>query len=353
MPRTYPDQGISSQNRVKMVKAVTQYLSDLGHRVDEIREFEPLGRELLYHEYILLVYSSDDDPPNYKFLAYDICGDVPGPDPSVTQVLLDLYDRGELDQSLWVSSASNSQDKVMMFLNALGGYEPGGVPGRLNQLTADEREIRERLDLPEKPASDEREKLEARIKELEAEKNEFIRKYEQRVRAGKKVAFQPIMNYEMRKKFLEALEVSRERLDIESPWMNRHIINKEFLAKYRRLLERGVKINILYGIEDEPHRLSGRSRAERGNKDRATRTEELAEELRRIGSGYPVKPRIKHSNTHGKHLICDEKFLITGSLNLLSYDGGSDTDFRHEGGLLVTDPKGIREFRKVMIDSKL
>jgi hypothetical protein len=305
-PQTYPDQGISDHNRVQMVKAVTRHLSSLGHRVEEVREFDPLGTDLLYHEYLLLVYSSNDySQQRYKFLALDICGDTAGPDPSVTQALLRLHDRGELDQRLWASNDSDSKKNLEMIFNALSGYERGGVTGHLKQISDDKRESR------------------------------------------------PIMNCEIRKKFLEALEMSTQRLDIVSPWISSRIVDDEFMARFRRLLELGVRINILYGIEEEPSGASGTSASNRKDRDRAMSTEKLAEKLRRIGSNYPVPPRIKHSNTHEKLLICDDKFLVIGSFNFLSYGGKKGPGFRHEGGLLVLDPSLMRECRKAMIDSKL
>ena len=46
-------------------------------------------------------------------------------------------------------------------------------------------------------------------------------------------------------------------------------------------------------------------------------------------------------------LICDNKFLISGSYNWLSYDGKTD---REEGGTVITDKNEIERVRKLKFD---
>lgn len=139
-----------------------------------------------------------------------------------------------------------------------------------------------------------------------------------------------IMNSVIRKTFLKFLDIAQHSIYIISPWMNNYVINKEFRKKLKGLLERGVKVRIIYGITD-------------GNEDnmneRDRRTVAVARELIKFCSPYGELFQIKNGKTHEKLLICDEKYFVNGSYNFLSYaiDENEDEYFRNEGCTLVFD----------------
>ena len=60
---------------------------------------------------------------------------------------------------------------------------------------------------------------------------------------------------------------------------------------------------------------------------------------------------MKCSNTHQKLFICDEKFYVNSSLNILSFSGDyKGTDTRAEGGEASNNVNLIREYRKILFD---
>ena len=114
-----------------------------------------------------------------------------------------------------------------------------------------------------------------------------------------------------------ALETTRKRLLIISPWLKNGVVDQEFVDRLSRLASRGVRIHIGYGTggSDADHPL-----AEKRLRDLAAKTPEIT--LCRLG------------NTHAKILISDDS-LITTSFNWLSFRGDPARTFRQEEGTLV------------------
>ena len=110
---------------------------------------------------------------------------------------------------------------------------------------------------------------------------------------------------------------------------------------FERLLKRGVVIKILYGIGDMSPNTSD---------ERNRRTLDVAEHLQRIFRDYP-NFRMKCTNTHEKLFICDEKFYVSSSLNILSFRADyTGNDVREESGEASNNVKLIREYRKSLFD---
>ena len=132
-----------------------------------------------------------------------------------------------------------------------------------------------------------------------------------------------------------ALIDAKKELDIQSPWMTPKVVDDLFVDKLTRLLSKGVTVQIAYGIDDD-----------KNTKHKNSITDDIVVYLQSRLKRYP-NFKIKKGNSHSKMLICDNKFLISGSYNWLSYDGKTD---REEGGTVITDKNEIERVRKLKFD---
>ncbi len=144
----------------------------------------------------------------------------------------------------------------------------------------------------------------------------------------KNLELQPLKDEEIRQRFDKAVESAQVELDITAMKLN--YVADRYIPKFQALLERGVKIKIFYGIGEE-------------NADENRKTNETAERLEEIFRNYP-NFKIKRTDTHAKVFICDDKFLVLSSYNVLSKDGKRYTF--GEAGLLSNDAELIAHHRK-------
>ncbi|MGW4891024.1 phospholipase D-like domain-containing protein [Kitasatospora sp. NPDC004240] len=121
----------------------------------------------------------------------------------------------------------------------------------------------------------------------------------------------------------EALTHARTRILIISPWIKKAIITTEFLGKLETRLNRGVKVNIAYGYEEND-----------------TKSDPIAiRRLENLAARYPDKfefSRLK--STHAKVLVFDDVWVTT-SFNWLSFKGDRNRTYRMEEGSLICDKK--------------
>lgn len=276
-PRKIPEYKIKDFEYISSI-IIKNYLQK-DDRVVDIRLLDE--REIKYSCYTLLVYCNDS---RYKILACDHNLNI---DNSVTKVLQQLYEQNKLIEFIGENDHNNNYLKLN---NILENYEK-----EINiQDIDDDKEIEE-------------------IKELISDIKDTIKEDN---------SLKYIMNYEIREKFKAYLDTAQDSLYIISPWMNNYIINKDFIKSLENLLERGVKVRIIYGIS---------SKDEIKDDYRNKNTDEIANRLKEIGKPYGNLFKIKHGQTHEKLVICDRKYYINGSFNFLSYSGESTGKFRNEG----------------------
>jgi len=137
---------------------------------------------------------------------------------------------------------------------------------------------------------------------------------------------------EIRAAFDEAVDSAEDELDVTAMKLNRK--TEEYIPQFQKLLERGVKIKIFYGIGEED--------SEENRWTRAT-----AYKLKKIFRKYP-NFKMKRADTHAKIFICDGKFLVLSSYNVLSKDG-KIYDWG-EAGLRSADAELIAHHRKEYFD---
>ena len=132
-----------------------------------------------------------------------------------------------------------------------------------------------------------------------------------------------------------ALMDAKQELDIQSPWMTPKVVDEIFIDKLSRLLSKGITVKISYGIADD-----------KNIRNKNSITDDVVVYLKTKLKRY-ANFKIQKGNSHNKMLICDDKFLINGSYNWLSYDGKTD---REEGGTVIRDKSEIERVRKLMFD---
>jgi hypothetical protein len=130
----------------------------------------------------------------------------------------------------------------------------------------------------------------------------------------------------------EAITTARERLLIVSPWITQSVVNKEFLAKIRKLLKRGVKLTIGFGLK------------EKGQFIKQNRKNTAEEKLRELSYEYENFEFFELGDTHAKIVIKDFEFYVVTSFNWLSFRGDPNRTFREEWGTMVAIEENVIEF---------
>lgn len=304
-PRTIPDYNKDRDFRL-LAKRAKSVLSSVEnddtsrHGIFEISSFDMTGdRKVYYHEYLLLIFKTSTS--EYKMLAYDPC--MKTIDQRITNNILELYRKGEI------------KDQIIQ------DGEVGGISDIIDKLKNYAREVTVNLDGSERDAV---------IEALDT------------INTAKALSY--IMNYEIRELFLRNIKTAKESIFIISAWMNHHVMNNELISDIKNLLSKGVKIVIVYGITTKED-------IEKERKDLTTH--QIAEKLKKIGEDYtPGLLSIIHGQTHEKVFICDRKFVICGSFNLLSYAGEDNQFFRNEGTIYSEDPVLIEQIIKLRFETQ-
>lgn len=142
-----------------------------------------------------------------------------------------------------------------------------------------------------------------------------------------------LMNSELKTIFLNTFSIAETEIDLICPWINQHVVNESLIALMQSAVSRGVKIKITYGIGTNEQ--DGRQRT----------SEETVEMLRNRFSGTNLL-RIHKGNTHIKFLICDDKYMMCGSYNFLSFSADyTDGNERDEGMEYIVDTAQIKTRR--------
>ena len=171
--------------------------------------------------------------------------------------------------------------------------------------------------------------------------NQEKRELEQQLQAANKeieklqaqinsVPFRWLEVYEHRPLLEQALRDSQERLLIISPWIRADATNKWLIQQLEKLLKRGVKVFIGYGLGED-------------DKNKKTRDKKAEKELNQLTQEYD-NFFLKHlGDTHAKILISDTKFAVVTSFNWLSFKGDPNRTFRDERGTFVANSQKINE----------
>lgn len=143
-----------------------------------------------------------------------------------------------------------------------------------------------------------------------------------------------IMNDRLKPMFLNTFLIAEREIDLICPWMNRRVVNEEMILRFRKAISRGVRIKICYGI---------------GNDISDTRLYETEKTVEMLKNRFADTDFLSFNrgNTHVKYLICDDKYMMVGSYNLLSFVADyDDGDNRDEGMEFLVDTAQIKQRRE-------
>jgi len=124
----------------------------------------------------------------------------------------------------------------------------------------------------------------------------------------------------------EALESSKSRVMIISPWIKGKVVNDHFIRSLERLLKSGVKVFIGYGISEQV------------TENPQPQDKAAVKELQKLAARYSHFTFTRLGNTHAKVLIKDSEFAAITSFNWLSFKGDPNRTFRDEQGTLLQAP---------------
>ncbi len=175
---------------------------------------------------------------------------------------------------------------------------------------------------------EEKRQLKHAISQMKEDMDEAMRKVAEQ--ADNKI----IRDSQIRNWFDRALNETQEELDILSPWMSYSVVNNRFYKKIERLLEAGVVVKILYGIQEWS----------KGN-GVDQKTKDVAKDMEQRFSKYR-NFHMEETNSHGKMLLCDNRFYLMASYNFLSFAGDyRRAHTRGETGICSENVRNIEELR--------
>ena len=252
--------------------------------------------------------------------------------------LLDFAESGykqiteELQRLKYEPSENDMQSVIESLIDRIGQIEKGtnnldGIHKQLNQLNDNIRQ----LELRQSKSADMinlKNMMRDFVEKLQKERFDFSNS-------------KTLHNAEVRKKLLEAFSKAENEINIVSPWVNRYAVDKDLMAGMERALKRNVNIKIAYGIDSG----SNHSKDNRNNRSR-----QVVEELQHYFKKYDLYFKARSVNTHVKLLLCDDKFCMIGSYNLLSFKGDYGSDTREEIMHYSENPVYIKELRKRYFD---
>lgn len=143
----------------------------------------------------------------------------------------------------------------------------------------------------------------------------------------------------------QALEEAEERLIIISPWLTTTGTNDKVISLFEKLLLRDVFIDIGWGIlgdlgEIDINALTQGEIVKKMKNIKEKWKYEALDELEKLQNKFPYNFRLKLLNTHEKYLVCDSKFAMVGSHNLLTSDARNNI---RETGIYITDNNIIED----------
>ncbi len=130
--------------------------------------------------------------------------------------------------------------------------------------------------------------------------------------------------FEHRPLLQKALEETKERLLIISPWMTPEVVDRPFLSRLDALLQRGVRVYIGFGLGQVEE-----------DKEKQNRVVGQLEELAVKYDGFSIR---RLGDTHAKVLLSDRVFGVVTSFNWLSFRGAQNRTFRDERGIFFSKP---------------
>lgn len=138
---------------------------------------------------------------------------------------------------------------------------------------------------------------------------------------------------ESRTLLLEALDKTEEFLIIVCPWLTEFAIDRQLLEKFRVLLKRGSRIAVGWGylgdlIQDDQRQVTLQNLV-------SSWKYKALPMLKKLEQTFPGQVELKLLGTHEKYFVCDRKFAVLGSHNILTSNAKGE---EREIGLRISQP---------------
>ncbi|MCF8567362.1 phospholipase D-like domain-containing protein [Alicyclobacillus tolerans] len=141
---------------------------------------------------------------------------------------------------------------------------------------------------------------------------------------------------QIREAFLTTFKDAKHRILIISPWMTDQVVDDELINLFKATAKRGVTIHIGWGI------------AKIKKQEDRLPSDDLLLKLAKIKNAEGHQAVFVHwiGNHHNKEIVVDDKYLLLGSYNWLSYRG--DYQLRNESVCKVFEEEPILETTKLI-----
>ncbi|NQE35876.1 ATP-dependent RecD-like DNA helicase [Microcoleus sp. IPMA8] len=153
----------------------------------------------------------------------------------------------------------------------------------------------------------------------------------------------------------EAIDRVERELLIVSPWI-RGDEPKWFVTEILSVLQKGVKVTVIYGNKSSEDNDNNDARAEKELRDLFTQHPDTGSRLIRLGKELHIESR----GTNERTLVCDDRFAVIGSWNWLSHPYrercrrsssiNPKVQFRRETSIQFYDPSSIADIKKRIIE---
>lgn len=180
--------------------------------------------------------------------------------------------------------------------------------------------------------------------ELDIKNNDIV--FEKIPTLENKAQIETLSIWETKAKFIEAIQNSKEKLLIESPWIKRAALN--YIPELETALKRKVNIMVLYGIEgNDEHDFKAIKEMERLVQNYKNF------KLIHLPSHFESTGNKNMVGSHKKLVIKDNEYYIHGSFNFLSFNKNEGQKVANEETLLISldvPKKWIQVFNQYKID---
>jgi hypothetical protein len=145
-------------------------------------------------------------------------------------------------------------------------------------------------------------------------------------------AIQSLNVWEHRPTMIKAIEASRTRLMIVSPWITAEATDEHILRRIEEALKRGVSVFIGYGI------------AEDTTKEDKPPSAKVMQRLKALAKNRKLSGRLvlRRLVTHEKVLLKDDDLYVVGSFNWLSFRGDRKRGIRRETSVVLRDVDTVK-----------
>ena len=166
------------------------------------------------------------------------------------------------------------------------------------------------------------------VANIELDKNNDI-VFEKIPTLENKAQIETLSIWETKAKFIEAIQNSKEKLLIESPWIKRAALN--YIPELETALKRKVNIMVLYGIEgNDEHDFKAIREMERLVQNYKNF------KLIHLPTNFESTGNKNMVGSHKKLVIKDNEYYIHGSFNFLSFNKNEGQKVANEETILIT-----------------